>query len=782
MSADNGRTLDEKTPSVARADRLYGDQERPPELIFSQTGLGGPLVHGLSQKIQRRLQAQGPLPYLLGVLFIVGIAIPLADFTSLKHFRHMPPGGAEAIVLTIAIAGLARSGKRWALIVIAVLSLAYLRRHHVDLPFVAALIFWEAMAAAGHIVNRVGSPAGTTEGAVRDVVSGLALWLGLVILLSAFRVGRAELLVGVLVVFSLVAIAFARREPLVVQALRSARFTAPGERMLYGIIISWFLILFSRTNSVYAYDAIWYIGRGQYVLAPTGSIFDSLGLASPVYYFPKLLELVLLPFYSLGDFSFLQGVMIIWLFLLVALIISIFREIVPDSRLAAAAALLAATLPALGNDPLTIKADLPAAFFLLFAAWQVAHWLERGDSAALPFALTGLALACSVKLISIPFAALLFSGGAVIWFTTKPLVTKSPGIVGAWWITALALAISSALVFRTWWLTGMPTIGPDALFKLWLELGFSLEEPVGTLRWTKPQDWGDVLPILRDMLTRPTELAHIKFSWVGNFWVTLPLVALLAAWLTKDTRGIEWTPVRALWVACTLLGLVLALAWRYHNRGGDGNYYGFALVLAAILGVAAAGSRLLNRQKAMSIFIAGLIATSVFHAWQGFLLAGLARPGTRDWDWRFSESCFDMRQFKRAKLSQHGFTRTAAHLADLPPETRIVSIGKGIWPYWAPGRIEALQHISHARPEVLDSWDSLIAFLEETETEFLLVSRDRRRHVPEWLYPGLMDSMSRNPRLVEVHDDGGWLLNIRNRYLMLSSDRDSEVQDASQAH
>ena len=61
--------------------------------------------------------------------------------------------------------------------------------------------------------------------------------------------------------------------------------------MLLVVALGWL----AKSNHLHSYDPLWYGLRPEQVLAPTASFFDVTGLVSPVYYFPKLYELLIAP-------------------------------------------------------------------------------------------------------------------------------------------------------------------------------------------------------------------------------------------------------------------------------------------------------------------------------------------------------------------------------------------------------------------------------------------------------------------------------------------------------
>src|SRR5690606_33957268 len=132
-------------------------------------------------------------------------------------------------------------------------------------------------------------------------------------------------------------------------------------------------------------------------------------------------------------------------------------------------------------------------------------------------------LACLAKLTAIPYVGVLvLATVAAAWHA------RADACIGgrdgretrlALIAAAGALVVAGFVTARTWLLAGMPTVGPDPLFKLWTAFGLGLAPPVGTLQWTRPQDWSDVPALLLDWWFRPQRLPHVVISWIGNGWL-----------------------------------------------------------------------------------------------------------------------------------------------------------------------------------------------------------------------------------------------------------------------
>jgi hypothetical protein len=252
------------------------------------------------------------------------------------------------------------------------------------------------------------------------------------------------------------------------------------------------------------------------------------------------------------------------------------------------------------------------------------------------------------------------------------------------------------------------------LIKLWLALGFTMKDPVGTLQWTNAQDWNDVPSLLFDWLLAPQELPHVIITWTGNVWLWLALVALAAAafgWRREPAVRIRW-PL----VALMLTGLGLAIGNRYLVRGGDGHYFLAALVPAIVCGGTAAFSRLTRAPLVMAAALACLPAFALFQASYSFA-SGSWSQGTRAFDLNFSQSPRGTRRKRMAILNYSGLAKIAGFLGSLPHDTRVSGAIELSALGWLPTRFEDLLTISYSRPGYTRDSASIRHWLATTHIE-----------------------------------------------------------------
>lgn len=671
-----------------------------------------------------------------------GLIVP-GPFDWALHDARAYQGGIEVAALLLALAALqALPAPRWRLAACLLLAALYLRRHAVDLPLLLCLGYLEFTLALGAALGRcagVGTPA-RSEDYLRAFLLGLAGWSVAAWTLSTFGYGTPaalRLLCLALLPFAL----WARARPLSLHLYRRGTEASWPQRAALALLAGWGLVLFARTNTVFSFDALWYGYRAEYVLSADGSVFAPLGLVSPVYYFPKLYEVYLLPLAALGDTSVLSGMTVLLAGLLALAAVRLLQRLGVTAlapRIALSALVL--TLPAIANPALEPKPDIVCALFLLLAWLHGSDWLQRRDTASLAWLLASAALALSCKLIAVPYLGVLLPAllaGLLLMRRTSTaagLDAASGGLpalssqsdaaraVTRAALLALALAVLAAgfVAARTWLLAGVPTVGPDPLFKLWNLLGLQLREPAGTLSWALPQQWLDIPALCLDWLLRPQRMEHIMISWTGNVWLWLPLAAGLLG-----TAAAPAAPAASehRWAALALIaaGLILALAFGHHSRGGDGNYFIAALIAALVLGLALAWRRCLA-PAARQALLAGVLLFAGFQAVYAFLSAGWA-PGTRPLDLVFDRSPRDAHKLARGIVEHAGLGPVDDYLKAQPQVARVV----GCAPFEAAmrlrARFEEVQSIAQSRPEYTASLAALQGYQRRFGIPYLLLPR-----------------------------------------------------------
>jgi len=672
-------------------------------------------------------------------------------------------GALEALaVYALVLAGLAMRARGAGAWLAAITIALYLRRHHVDAPALAALLYFEAQFAAGVLALRAArADARHADDPRVQFLAGTCVFALGLLASSLLGYGRpADLLVAA-TAGSLVVLLAARSTPVALQLLRRIRSMRAREIALAAGLLVWAVVLLARTNQTTGYDSLWYGFRPEYVLAPERSLFDETGLVAPVFYFPKLYELLLMPLSAANDFSFplAFGVLLLSFGAWVAYDAS--RRLGADVRLALCAAALWMTLPAIANHALAPKPDLFAGLLVVLTAMFLHLALRGRDAGALCYGLATGSLAIQAKLVAIPYVGvLLLSTCALLALDARRPIARDAAWLrpdhAALGALAAALIITAVLTTRTLLLAGVPTIGPDALMDLWLGLGFNLEDPIGTLDWTRPQD-GDVMRLTAEMLLFPSGLDHVVITWIGNAWLWLAGFGLLAAWVLRRRVALDGIGI-ALVAPVLVVGMALALGVAYKYRGGDGNYLIAPLALGTIV-TAACFSRVIEGHRALGrTALAGCVAASLFHMLFSFANASWAMPGTRTFDLDFARSPIDTRHLRRQELIASGLAEFETWLQRAGPR-RLRVIGyahREDHAYWLSARYEALGHVHYMRSEYVDDAAGFARLLDAARIDVVLL--------PEVFDPGAhspvvfahMAALARAKQVV-AHDVGAYL-------------------------
>lgn len=633
----------------------------------------------------------------------------------------------------LEIAGLGASivagllvNRRWALLaLVAVPSLLVLRRHGTDIPLVLDLIHFEIVIGLGMALRRLLRLPAVTGSAdyLLAFLGGFALWSVIAWTVSALDLGSIKALRWLTLLLALPAL-YGRQLPLTLFLWQRLRSQSALNRFWCAALLTWLVSLFIRSRYAIGYDSLWYGLRGEFVLAPGDSLFEPLGLVSPVYYFPKIYEAFLLPLSGLGSNSVLGGMSVLLLMLVLLICRLLMRAIAVPERAQLPLLAVIATLPALANFAFDPKPEIIATLFVLLGAYFGIVWLRTRHWPALALMTAAVALACSAKMAAIPFSGVLVLATLLAAFRQR---AASPAPVAGAEVDArlafatltLALAAAAFVLARTWLLTGLPTIGPDPLFRLWLGLGFELREPAGTLNWTQTQDLRQVPLLVLDWLLRPQRLPHIVVSWTGNVWLWLALLAMAAASLGWRRPAVAHQRPWPL-IALIVIGAVLAMGNRYIVRGGDGNYFLYALLPAIIMSGGAAFGRLASAPRAFAMALACLPAFALFQAGYSFV-SGAWTPGTRALDLKLDMSWRDMRRARAGHLEWAGLTRINDYLREAQGVPRVTGAVEESAKNWLAVRFEDAETIGYSRPEYVGSADGFRRFLDTQDIQYLIL-------------------------------------------------------------
>ncbi|MGA9335884.1 MAG: hypothetical protein WBV39_16505 [Rudaea sp.] len=638
-------------------------------------------------------------------------------------------GGIEAIILVAALSAtqlLRKASLR--LLLTLLISESYLRRQGVDVPVAVDFVYFETLVALGAFVTvicRVSRPNAIPD-YLRCFLIGLSFWSVVVWTASLLGFGGASDLRWLTLLLLPVAAA-ARARPWCIFLLDRVSAMTPGVRAATASLLGWVLVLFARSEIALDFDARWYGLRGEYVLAGAGSAFKSMGLTSPVHYFPKLYEMMLLPLSGLGEASVVSSFTVAVLVMLVAATWHILKQLRVDNDLAKVAAAGAClTLPALANIAIGPKPDVLAAFCLIFAWIEGSAYLQARAWTHLLWVATAVVLAIQAKLTAIPFAAALVAAIVAASFVRRAQDTspteqpRQAQVTLAAAALVLGLSVASLVTLRTLLLAGVPTIGPDPLLSLWQSLGFQLTPPAGTIQWGFPVQWHDIPALAADLLFRPQRLDHIVITWTGNVWAWLATIAIAVHLTRHNFREPQQSHVMIPGAALAATGFLLMFCWSYRDRGGDGNYFIAGLVPTILIGTALTKSLWQKEPLLRTAFCLSLTAFCLFDGAYCFASAAWT-PGTRTFDVDFSRGFHAFRKRNAALLEANGMSVIGRRLATEHTVARVVGYVQDEVGFALPASFEGLWMISFTHPEYVTSTGNLLRFLKANNIRFVIM-------------------------------------------------------------
>ncbi len=672
-------------------------------------------------------------------------------------------GGIEALVLIclLASAQLVRT-RTLRLALTVIVAELYLRRHAVDAAAIVDIVYFELCVTLGAFAMCL---CGNTKPRsipeyLGSFVLGLCVWSLCAWTLSALGFGSLHDLRWLTLLLLIPAFA-ARARPWTVFVSERVGAMPKLGRICAGALLGWFLVQFARSAVAIDFDGLWYGLRGQYVLVGSGSAFVSSGLVSAVFYFPKLYELFLIPLSGLGSSTAITGITLLIASMLMAAGYEILKRLgIKECAMRFVGVAVCITVPAIANQTLQSKGDILAVFLLTFAWIKASEFIATRNRAALIWFFGLLLLATQARLSAIPFVGAMTVAVFIACFfqrtDAKPPARQELRL--AWISLGLILVVTTFVTARTLLLAGMPTIGPDPLFKLWQLLGFHLKFPAGTLQWSYPKDWSDIFPLLTDFLFRPQRLSHIQISWVGNVWVWLAAVAVFAMLLAGRRPALPSSVLRP-GLGLVLAAIVLMLCWGYQIRGGDGNYFIAGLVPAVLLSFAAAWGMVSALPRARFIFVACIGAFCLFQAAYGFMSAAWT-TGTRPFDFTLNRGIHEFHMRERNVATYYGIAHIADYLRAQRGAVHVVGYVDYDPGFCLPATFEGLADISFSRRNLVEDRTLFLKYLVDTKVRYLVMPHEGHKAesiATKYISPmiaSLSGELAANPAVHSIADSG----------------------------
>ncbi|MDO3384948.1 hypothetical protein QWI17_03730 [Gilvimarinus sp. SDUM040013] len=686
-------------------------------------------THPMPNSLLKSDRLLATVTVVIGILAIAMAGFDLYEngpFGKLITRAAVLEGGLEAIALASILAVCALLANRIALCIGICVTLAYLRRHNAELCLLAGVLYLEFILGFSRTLRtRLSASPCAEQSLIPDFITGISLWLLLSLLLSWLGFAYPITLLLTLAVLGTACFWVNQQAPITYQFARFSLTLPKHERALIGLLASWFLILAARTANVVTHDSLWYLAQGDRLLAPQGSIFDQLGLVSAVHYFPKLWETLLLPLTYFDDVRVQQGLALAILGWLGLTIYGLCQQLNIKRIWCWYALLVLLSLPAIANSSIALKTDLLCAAFVMMMCTGLAQWSTKRRVGDLFIAIGAGALACSTKLIAIPYVGIVFICALVyeILFTRKSYPAITPPNISQWLMVTSALLVSLGLLLRTWLLTGVPTIGPDPLIAIWQALGMEIQSPAGTWNWTRSQQWSDVPTLLYQWLLAPSNMPSIRITWFGNIWFVCLLLTALAM-LIGHKRTQPTQAINRFLQPLAIAGLVIAVAWQYFSRGGDGNYFVIPIVAVTCLAMAALTLRMKAQCSASTVALQ-IIFLSAFalHVSLSFMNAAWTPPGTRTLDTNFTQKPWQPGNWRTQRLDKAGLTKINQYLETRPNTERLVSRYLKQTAVLLPVRTEAFFSIWVMRPEITATTQNFVSYMQRYQIDHMLFKK-----------------------------------------------------------
>ncbi len=637
-------------------------------------------------------------------------------------------GGAEILGLAVIFYfSLGAQRKRAGILLGGLAAWFVARRHGVDLSIVLVYLYAEGLFGIGKLLARrvFGRPVARPAEILATVMFGILLWSLVIWAGSALGFGSLDVIRMLAICVLGLAVTCSPGPRLAVLGMRALPVDSWPGRVATALLGAMLIALFAKASVSLDYDSAWYGLQAEEVLVGDGSLYAAQGLASVAHYYPKFYEALLLPFSGLGSISLVFGFGIFSWLMLAFTVAAILREFNVSGVLRRCGVLLVATMPALANIAITAKGDAFSAWLLMLGVLGLVKYRKGGGAAWFWISASAVVLGLQARLSSIPYAGIilgLLAFSAAMQRRNGRLreVFLSRGL----WCLGAALAVTVLVEARSVLLSGVVLVAPNSVVHLEQMLGMALKYPVGLL----PPDEGLVrMPIadgLWGILFDPARYAHLIITWTANYWVFVPIAALMlgaaGGWvLARRNRGAWPLLVTGLSFFVVMFGYKLLIP------AGDGNYFIVPITCMSLWGIVVADGLVESRK---AILARWLLPFGLFAAAVSFV-TGSWGPGTRGFDLEMRRLPFEYAQRARRGIQDAHLQGIARYFRGMPPGTRVVGIdGKNLdaelppgW--WLPVQYEPLQAYAWQQPSLVASPEAFQRYLVKAGIEYVILPR-----------------------------------------------------------
>lgn len=522
---------------------------------------------------------------------------------------------------------------------------AFLWLHRIFLPVAASALFIIGLIMLGELVLAAAGRR-TVERALRllhNFVAGASAYISSICVLSLFKLGNMKYIyIYTLCLFAGSAFLLNRLKlsPLKEAGLKGqiqavtdkTRFKKDNKlhTLIFCAILTMLLLQAGRINIALDYDSLHYGLRTPYILNNGFGIYEHLGLANDVYYYPKGLEILTMPLNISVSYGFI--IAFSW-WLLAAMLFTLYDIVrkITDTSYALFAAGLAAFVPGIMNMGVSAKTDIITLLIQLIFVDNMISYIRNKyvlniKSQVLSHLIWGFALllfSLIFKPTSVVFSGLLFIAAvlAVFYIASKDQAIKKAEnykINIKEFIVLLPVSASFLLVtLRTLLMTGYPITSAYSAF--WRKLGIQALYPFAFEGYysTGSNTGGlsekiNLIKRIRGLFVSPVgeDMVHVFIAFAGVLIMVLIVLIFLCGIIARKKSDALSLYIN---INCLLLIISSILILRIIYQV-DGNYFMLTYALV-IIAAANAAYRFFGTDKSNKVKPALILALLPALAW-----------------------------------------------------------------------------------------------------------------------------------------------------------------------
>ena len=676
---------------------------------------------------------------LLLCLVCIGITLPSFfehDLLARKiNFPAFYQGGWELIGVfgIFAFASLLKNKiKYFALFLISLTSILYLRSHQVLVAFIVTLFYIEGIFQLGYAgASSLGITTfnKTIERYFYFYVLGITIWSLFAICLSLFGFGLFEhlrILTIVLVLLSVVITKFSL-PPLSYSLIFKLQQQNNSLSLLTLFFYTFFLSLFAKTNTHIDWDSLSYGLRPEQMLVGENSFYDQFYFIGDMLYYPKMFELIALPLSNLGDYSFILGLNTCYYGFLSLIIYTILSRLHVEKVSNIILTLVTVTIPAISVMATSAKPDMHCTLLFILGLYFLVKFVQESSNIDLLLGLGALLLATCNKITAIGFGPFFILG--VLWIVIKyrSFGQKSISNMSTSIVIGLFTLVFVGIHYRTYLLTGYPLI---KFTSLWNVLGFEATIPMPTNSKNTYINFAsaslmDYLIYFKNAFFKPLNLkGHFGVSWISSITPFLLIVFGFSFLVDKKQKNNRNNFILTLLLTVSLSGLIILISFYARlNPGGDGNYYMIPLIFTVILlAYLLKDSDLFNHK----ILNSTLFLYVLFHVFLVFLVDLSWNSGTAKFSTNLMKPVIETPLYKERFIKSQKLMDVEQYLKTIKPMPRSISFN--VNPKSAnliSARNQTFIHLQAWGGTTFKNIDPIVEYINKADIQFLLAKNDK---------------------------------------------------------